>query len=362
MKESAPRPDDEMHDDPQDLGDPGPLGEYLRLCRDQIVGPFDEADSQALRSQKLHRRITGLAAAFGGASLVAAAVNIAFLDAATELTLLVEASLAAVGTALVFAGLVKSWHGEWLLRRFQAEQLRLLKFRMLVDPDFWCAGGPALPGPRERLLRKIEEIQGIREKQLETFAAREGVPKIASAAECAGITRDLRLEILTYYRRRRLNSQITYFSRSGSRPSRWYQSSAILPFIFFTSVLCVGLHAWAEHAMEHRVGRAAAVAGERSGAPRRDPVEKLGRLALALSLALPGAWAGFRTWRTANEFGRNQSRSQARFDSLSKIAERLRPDASNEAVFADLGLSEHILAADQGEWLRLMRDADWYGG
>jgi hypothetical protein len=233
---------------------------------------------------------------------------------------------------------------------------------VLVDPEFWCSGGPALPGPRDRFIRKIGDILAIQEKQLEGYAADEDVPKLPSAADCAGITRDLRLEILTYYRRRRLNSQIAYFSKSGSRRIRWYQSPALLPFIFFTSVLCVGLHAWAEHALEHRVGIPPELVRQNAIVPRRDPVEKLGRFALALSLALPGAWAGVRTWRTANEFGRNQSRSLARFHSLSKIAERMRPDAPAEDVFADLGLSEHILAADQGEWLRLMRDADWYGG
>lgn len=374
---------DELHDEETDLADAGPLGEFLRLCRDHLVAPFRNADEEAIESQTRHRWITRTSAVMGGASLVLAAVNISFLGRVREEGILAEAVLAVLATVLVFTGIVRSWHGDWLLRRYQAEQLRLAKFRFLVDPDFWCEGAASAPGTRDRFLREIARIEAVQEEDLHSVAADEGVPALPSGSACGSIPEPLRLEILTYYRRKRLAAQIGYFSATGRRKRRWYQSPALLPCVFFASVLGVALHAWAHHVAQGNDVSAAETSGERAkaatprvpdptsasaapkekGTPPRhsSPVETFGALMLAASLGLPGGWAAVRTWRTANEFGRNRSRSLARFHSLSKIADRLRADAPAADVFSDLGLAEHILAADQGEWLRLMLEAEWYG-
>ncbi len=364
------RPQDELHDEETDLADPGPLGEFLRLCRDHLTKPFRHADREAIESQRWHRRVTGSAAVLGGFSLVLAAVNIAMPLLFGPPGILAEAVLAVLATILVFTGILRGWHGDWLLRRFQAEQLRLAKFRFLVNPDFWCEGAAAAPGPRDRFLREIERIEALQEEDLASVAADENVPTLPSGAACGSIPDALRLEILAYYRRQRLAAQIAYFSATGRRKRRWYQSPALLPGVFFVSVLCVALHAWAHRVSHSHRGESATVTAataktSESAAPAesRFPqgVEGLGALALALSLGLPGGWAAVRTWRTANEFGRNRTRSLARFHSLSKVADRLRAQAPAEDVFSDLGLCEHILAADQGEWLRLMLEAEWYG-
>jgi hypothetical protein len=361
----------DLHDAAIDLEDPGPLGEYLRLCRDHLIRPFEEADREALSSQAWHRGFTGAAAGLGGSALVLSALNIAFHGILPTWLLMVEAVLAAVATVFVLAGIVRGWHGEWLLRRYQAEQLRLAKFRFLVDPEFWCEGGPTGARTKDRFLREIERIRAIEEKELDALAADEGIPRDPSEAACGAITDALRLEILAYYRRRRLESQLAYFSNAGRRKPRWYQSPALLPSIFFASIVCVVLHVWAVRAgesaarREHPVLEAPGRGREERPGPDEPngsrPLDDLARIALALSLGLPGAWAGIRTWRTANEFGRNHARSLARFKSLSKVAERISPAAPVWDVFADLGLAEHILESDQGEWLRLMREAEWYG-
>ncbi len=369
---------DELHDEETDLADPGPLGEFLRLCRDHLVVPFRHADQEAIRNQARHRWITGTAALLGGASLVLAAVNISFPPFMEEGGILIEAFFSVIATALVLIGIVRSWHGDWLLKRYQAEQLRLAKFRFLVDPDFWCEGAASAPGPRDRFLREIERIEAVQEEDLKSVAADEGIPALPSGSACGGVPEPLRLEILTYYRRKRLAAQTDYFSATGRRKRRWYQSPALLPMVFFASVLCVALHAGA-HLLAHGSRAAMETSGESRHAktapatataasekktttpPHSSPVETFAGFMLAASLALPGGWAAVRTWRTANEFGRNRSRSLARFHSLSKIADRLRADSEATDVFSDLGLAEHILAGDQGEWLRLMLEAEWYG-
>lgn len=365
----------DLHDEDTDLEDPGTLGEYLRLCHDHLTRPFAHADREALACQRRHRRITGAAAAFGGGALVLSSVTISFKGLIPPWLILVEAAVATLATIFVLTGLVRRWHGEWLLRRYQAEQLRLVKFRFLVDPEFWCEGGPSAVRNRDRFIHEIARIETIEEGELDALAADEDVPKPPSEAACAAISDALRLEILAYYRRRRLESQIRYFASAGRKRPRMYQSPALLPFIFFASVLAVVVHVWAERVEQsEHAKRTEGAALEFRASPNREsepahrrdpagsgPIEALSRVALAISLGLPGAWAGIRTWKTANEFGRNHSRSLARFRSLTKIADRLSPQASAEDVFTDLGLAEHVLASDQGEWLRLMREAEWYG-
>ncbi len=79
------------------------------------------------------------------------------------------------------------------------------------------------------------------------------------------------------------------------------------------------------------------------------------------SLAVPAAWTAIRTQRTAHEFARNVVRSRARHSALCLISERLLEEKDLVAIFGYLYLCEFILAADQHEWLRLMKEAEWYG-
>lgn len=342
-------PHDELHDEKADLDDPGPLGDYLRFCASHFLEPYERADQEALSNQRLHRRFTRMAGVLGAIGLCIAACNIAFPGVASAALLrrpsteydwrllfeLVGAMLAALSVA---AGLIFGWHKKWLLNRTKAEQLRLLKFRELVNPDFWCSD----VRPQEtqtRIKNEILLIDGWTEDHLPDIAEKEHVPTLPREAACKQLSHAQRLEILAYYRRKRLEFQIEYFSRSGKR-EHLSQRGGWLPLVFFASVVFAAGHVAFEHAGELELEK---------------------RIALAASLGIPAAWAAFRTYRTANEFGRNRSRSIAKCSALVAVENRLRPDASAGDVFADMGLCEYVLASDQGEWLRLMIEAEWYG-
>lgn len=86
------------------------------------------------------------------------------------------------------------------------------------------------------------------------------------------------------------------------------------------------------------------------------------------SFAVPMGWSAIRTLRGAHEFSRNVARSHGRHAALAELSRSL--DAATEGpparwdrpvIFGYLYLCEGILASDQHEWIRLMRDAEWYG-
>lgn len=344
---------DDVHDEGRDLADEGPLGRYLSFCARELVPAYEKADAAANRSQSLHRRFTGLAGGLGAFGLTLAALNIAFPGEVRPGTLFrpgtfyewrifLEAIFSLVAAALVALGLVLEFHRAWLIARYKAERLRLLKFRNIVDPDFWCAGG-VTPKSERDLGAERDKIMALGENDLPSLAhAEDAIPSRPSAAACESLDRAQRLVIAAYYRRKRLDVQIDYFTRAAEQiERRWIRRPGWLPLVFFTSVAFAAFHVAAEH----------------GGADWR----AMESIALAVSFGIPALWAAARTYRSANEFGRNENRSLAKNASLSTIRNRLDPDGPPDDVFSDLGLCEYVLATDLGEWLRLMREAEWYG-
>ncbi len=344
---------DDVHDEGRDLTDEGPLGKYLSFCARELVPAYEKADGAANANQWRHRLFTGGAGVVGALGLALAAVNIAFPEEVRlgplfppatpyEWRLFAEAAFSLVATALVAVGLVFEFHKAWLIARYKAERLRLLKFQKLVEPDFWCAGGPT-PKSETDLVTARDAIMALGENDLPALAhAEDAIPPRPAAASCEALDRARRLVIVAYYRRKRLDVQIDYFARAAERiEKRWIRRPGWLPLVFFTSVAFAVFHVAAEHAGEDW--------------------NQAKSIALAVSFGIPALWAAARTYRSANEFGRNENRSLAKGSSLATIRKRLDPDGPPDDVFSDLGLCEYVLATDLGEWLRLMREAEWYG-
>ncbi|HTO76076.1 MAG TPA: hypothetical protein VMQ61_08360 [Thermoanaerobaculia bacterium] len=344
---------DDIHDEGRDLSDEGPLGKYLSFCARELVPAYEKADGDANVNQRRHRRFTGLAGALGAIGLAFAAVNIAFPDEVLpgplfppatlyEWRLFLEAAFSLFAATLVALGLVLEFHRAWLIARYKAERLRLLKFQKIVEPDFWCAGGVTPKSERDFATAR-DKIVALGENDLPALAhAEDAIPPRPSATACEALDRAQRLVIVAYYRRKRLDFQIDYFARAAERiEKRWIRRPGWLPLVFFTSVAFAAFHVAAEHAGTNW--------------------QQAKSIALAISFGIPALWAAARTYRSANEFGRNENRSLAKNASLSTIRNRLDPDGPPDDVFSDLGLCEYVLATDLGEWLRLMREAEWYG-
>lgn len=333
---------DEMFDGVDDLGRIGPLGDFLRACRESLLKPYDEADRQALRYQARYRRLILLAAIFTTLAVAFAAwarVSIRALPGWFEGT---EAVLALASAVLVGLGLGGHWQKRWLLLRYRAERYRLLKFGILADPATWNPPGDGAWRPAlEAGIRTIAELE---HDDLEEEAASEQVAAVWRAGAGETLPAGTVSSLLDYYKRKRLELQITYFRRAARRGRSVWLDSLWVPAVFFLAMAAVLLRF-----SLRRLGLISADGWEAS----------VLAVAPILSPALLGA---LRLRVTANEVARNRARSLARESALREIARRLdAADASEPSVvFGNLALAEQILSTDQHEWLRLMLEAEWF--
>ena len=341
---------DDMHDTPEDLRRVTPLGDYLRFCRDEILPRFEAADRESLATQRRHRAFARWAAGFASLSLLLALGQRAAegrLGPEWKSRLLLFEGLAVIGTLLLVAvGLLSVGHTRWLLRRYQAERLRLLKFRLLADPRLWTGAG-AEAAWRQGLSSKIEAIERLRRDDLTRQSQTEEVPEHPPRELCDRVPDPVLHEVLDYYRRRRLAVQTGYFDRSARRAeSRVFKSPLLLPFFFFAGLLGALVH-WTFKIAEVE--------------PARGMLSFVSVGTIALAGMIPAVWKGYKAYRGANEFSRNASRSLSKRSALEQVAGRLTGDRDRCAVFGELAVCEYILGSDQQEWLRLMLGARWYG-
>jgi hypothetical protein len=343
---------DEMHDHADDLDGPGRLKDYLRACADVLVEPFKAADEAALRDQGRHRETTRTGATALSAAIIVAAILTVLErplgEEAVRIGLVFEAMFALLALAAVVYGHVRYSREGWLLERARAEQIRLLKFRALGDAGFWCAPAPGPEEIRRRLQRELERLPAS-EERLDEISQGGSRPPAEPVRDCSALEPGLFESIRDYYQRRRLSVQQSYFeARAERRRGRWYDNPRILPLVFFASLAFVGLHV----ALRFPAG------AEDPGSPIRFWSD----LFAAMAAILPAAWAGVRTYKQANEFLRNRGRARARRCELDELAVRLDAAPDPLAGFAAISLCEFVLALDQAEWLRVMGDAEWYGG
>ncbi len=325
-------------DDSRDGPSMQPLHDALLECQQLIVPSFRRTDRAAIRYQKLYRVFAYAAATGGAAAVVLATFQLSDLSWSARVVNW-EAVAAFLTLLIVLLGMALSLKDRWLLERFKAERLRMLKFNFLMEPAAW--GERRDPRAlRDELSNRVEEITASTFSALQGWVTRNSVPRLQEAPE-NHLAPEALAELVHYYRRKRLHVQMEYLSRATVRnffsDLRMRLAGSAM---FFGSVAFVLAHLavqWS-HGEEH-----------------------WNRGLMFAAAALPVVAAGFRTLRTAQEYARNASRFEATHDSLSLLSERLGKAQNASAVFRELGFCEHVLESDLREWMRLMVEAEWFG-
>lgn len=313
----------------------------------ELEPPFRAADRLAIRHQRSYRRITWWATTFGTISLLLSIggllVDVLRADELVEPVLVAQIVTLAITAAAVLRGLFAYRHENWLLERCRAEQLRALKFTHLLDTAWCTTDGDARHAWRERVRADIERVRALQHEDIASIAAREDVPGLLATAVLPDAAS---LEALAgYYDRKRLSPQREYFLRASSE--RGHHGSRALPLFFFGAVFLEVLQA---------------VLAVTAGSSGIVSIKVVGTWLAAAAIALPAVWAGIRTQQGAREVARNATRSRARHGALTQLTERLLAARGNPAeVLWTMHLAEFVLQVDQREWLRLLRDAEWYG-
>lgn len=356
-KPGSPEPDDDMHD-PKDRQAPFPLGPFLRVCDPYDGKPgaepclrsdFDDADRRADRGQARHGVLVvssvlcGFVALFWGlkAQLFGRHGGAAYW---------LEAGFTFLALILVLVTLIRATQKTWLIERYKAEHLRLIKFRMLIEPALWNGDAKDMTALKNEIEARRAKVAHAPHELLEALAHSDALPDLPATDSCRRVDPGQVRRLLEYYRRKRLDFQLRYFERKMGEKLSWLENSLWQPVFFFFGL---GLSA-------------VNLILERPWIQSSD--ETLTHTLVFGSLLLPFGWGAMRTLRGAHERVRNQARSHARYDSLAEIRKSLDAEVGRDPehfdptkIFGYLYLCEGLLAADQHEWLRLMTEAEAYG-
>jgi hypothetical protein len=335
-------------DDSDGMPDEEPLHGILQRCQEGLLPTYQRVDGAAMRFQKRYRTRALTVALLGSAAVVMATLQLSglaryVLSSGKLWLVMVSEATAAISTMLIVVlGMGSSLKEQWLLARYKAERLRLLKFRTLFEPGLWSGVEAEVQNCKDRLCDQVEDVAATSYDILRGWIAQGTVPKVhpPPPPERLLTLKDL-VPLIHYYRSKRLHYQMAYLTKAVRRDQgRDRHTRVVGPVLFFGSVAFVLAHLAVE------IGHG---------------TEDWSRLLILMAAALPVMGAGFRMHRAANEFARNAARFEAVHSILSELSQRLRlaPDAA--AVFREIGFIEQTFEADLREWMRLMVEAEWFG-
>jgi hypothetical protein len=351
-------------DDSADMPASQPLHDALEHCQEQILPKYQSADRLALDFQRRHRRRAGTVAWLGAVAVILAELQLlvptvkfgeappwaGFPPDIWQLIIravpILQGSLAIIEIAevgllvwLVLRGMKDSLKEEWLLERYKAERLRLLKFSFLLQPELWRGQAQEIQRCKDSLGDRVRDITAATRASLECWISQGTVPAVHSPPP-SGPSMGVLHELEDHYRSKRLHFQMDYISGAIKRYLERDQKTRLAaPGLFFGSVAFVVVHA----AVELAHG------------------ENLSKFFIFLAAALPALGAGYRTVRAAHESARNASRDESNHYILSKLSDRLRSAPDPATAFREMGFCEQILEANHREWMRLMMEAEWFG-
>jgi len=316
-----------------------------------VTTPWREADAQALLSQARHRTVARVAIVSGTAAVAFAVIQLATkltFPAVTFLALYLELIAVAAAGIAVTIGLWAKVDRRWLGKRHLAERLRMLRFRALerlwcLDPDTW---------------RRWVEDQRAQLDGVDNFTRlvewSKGGDVEPSKLLIGNHALDVRFaQALTmHYRVKRLQFQAGYFKRRREayerQVGRW--PHVTLP-LFLASVTCVLIHFLLE-TIAH------------SGAVRESAAHVLENVAVwfvAFAAIIPVIGSGVRAWFAAFEVPRSASLFEAKQHAIERAAKDLARDSGDIiATQHHMSSTEHFLEHEHREWLRLLRETEWF--
>jgi hypothetical protein len=326
-----------------------PLSDALDVCEKTVLRAFRRHDSAAVDYQWYYRWFARGSVAFGALAVILAIGQLAFSEegVCSKISFsplhcglsLMEVIAIAVSVLLILVAIALRMRDTWLAERFKAESLRLIKFKSLTDPRMWNAGR-RLELKRD-LEREVEQIEARGSEAVEQWASEGTVPR-AIDLPSSDVPRQTLAALVRYYHSKRLTRQLHYLIRRAERERKHELRTWILgPSMFFASVAFVLAHvvlAFGAKSVEKSVNRGL----------------------IFFAALLPALAATTRTFRAGRESGRNADRHEATRDSLLQLSRQL-DDADLKTAFQAIGFCEQVLEADAREWMRLMRNAEWFG-
>ncbi len=333
-----------------------PLLNALTVSQELILPVFREADRRATYYRAKYQQISLGAVGMGLAAVVLGIweiipLPVRFHIARIDSTIL-EGLAAAFCLIFILGGTISKPKNNWLLARYRAENLRLLKFKTLMDSRLWCEDGEQsdrcgeTPADHVRadVRAAVRAFEGLIYEDVKESAAHGVIPDV-SEIHCPESCEEALHEIIHYYCEKRLTTQMDYLTaKSEEDEKRGVKSSLLTNILFFVSFGLVLFHV-ALHS----------VSGTRGD---DDP---LGETLVLGAVLLPALVAGVRTYRASREFERNALRHRATLHSLEGLNIEMGKAKNLVRKFRIARACELILKFDSSEFMRLLREVEWYG-
>jgi hypothetical protein len=350
------------------LVDCQPLGEY-----------FDAANNVALKHFKVHWWVVVLAAVSGMLAVLFAMVQLEgerILSLTSSEIEVMEIIAALLAGFCVLLGTWAAFDRRWRLNRFLAEQCRLIKFDYLLHAGHWLSRSKE---DRAKYLKSLlDELSRQTPESPRSWVLREFNLLLGQKPKVGSLTPAVLASLKDYYVTKRLSWQKGYFNKEATRRHTWERyTKHIAPLCFFLSVGAACAHfVWEiahhieekpvasqkKHSVDQGVVEEAPAQTNGSSAKAEDHDPDIVSLRLLLAAAcLPVFGAAWRTFRGANEFGRNTNRYIAMNAELGELNTQLEQADKPEDTLESLWHIERALDSEHRSWTRLMIEAEWFG-
>lgn len=335
-----------------------PLFNALTLAQEMILPEFRVADERAKTDRWLYQMISLFAVCAGLVAVILGTCEMVLPNVWKTIT---EAGLAkcegvasAICLVFILIGTIAKPKNRWLLARHRAENLRLLKFKTLMDYRLWCDepkqidGGGETPADhvRAEVGSSVRVLQGLVYEDVAKRAA-QGVVPDASEVHCPESCHEALQEIIQYYCDKRLGTQMDYLAAKSEEEEKGGALTALLTnILFFVSFGLVLFHLLL------------ILIRDKEGSSANPTLTSLLLLGAAV---LPAVVAGIRTYRASREFERNALRHRATLHSLEGLNVEMGKAKNLARKFRIARSCELILEFDSCEFMRLLREVEWYG-
>jgi hypothetical protein len=323
----------------------------LRILEKHLSPSYREADKRALCRQREHRHLAKSCIIAGVFAIILAILQLALQQIFKPLTtaaMLAEAAVIVFAAAAVAFGLVARRNHDWLVQRHRAERLRSLKFECLARPEL--ANGQLAAWEIWVIARRDQILATESLAQVVDWAASLPVePPFHEGAAPAADDLAFGRQLAAYYAGKRVGYQAAYFAR---RQHECHHQAGHWPhrgsWFFFGSVFCVVVHVGIDLWLHGRGGDHAVLHG-------------IAVSLLALAAILPVIGFGVRAWFAAFEVPRSANLFGAKAKALADVARSLvaKPD-DLPITLRHIAVTEHFLQHEHGEWIRLIRDTEWF--
>jgi hypothetical protein len=341
---TLPPTDRDLNYTSDDLIRSGGIAAQIGFIDDLVDKDYTKYDQDACRDQRYHLYFAHAAVLSGTMAIIIALLQVTgFLP--KQLSLPGETIASLLSVIAVFSGTVWAFQKRWLLERYKAESLRILKFKALVQFDFLCGNIEAWRLWLEGEIGKIRNLEKDDIHRIIKSGGNTRIPVSTTGQECDDSTV---VAVAEYYRKNLISTQIQYFRQKANEQESSDRFIRHLPHLFFFfGVVMVASHFIIDELVHE------------------SDWYSLSNILIFLGIAFPVTGIGIRTYRSSHEFARSASIFRANENRLlemeAKIASLLREQPGNKMqILSILNVCEEILEEEHYEWLRLMVESEWF--